>query len=150
MDMDLIRNDSAFKVHHIGIVVEDMDKAVAHYESMGIKPFVSMKPSPHEGRLRGKTCTSTPVISMCSVGGISIELLQPTEEESLAKEFYESEGEGVHHIAFQVSDMDKAAEQFVRNGFEILFLQKIGKGGCVYIDTSKIGGTLIELFCPSE
>ncbi len=136
------------KVHHVGVVVKDMKKALAHYESLGLGPFEPLKLSPAEGFLRGKSLISTPIISMGEVGGIVMELLQPTEDESLIKEFYEARGEGIHHIAFLVDDIDKETEKLVRKGYKVLFNQKFGKGGCAFFDTGQVGGVWIELFCP--
>ena len=138
------------KVHHVGVVVENMDKALSHYDALGIGPFKPLKLSPSEGLLRGKTLITTPIISMGEVGGIVIELLQPTEEDSLIKEFFESKGEGVHHIAFLVDDIDKETDKLVKKGFDVLFSQKSGKGGCAFFDTGKIGGMFVELFCPPD
>jgi methylmalonyl-CoA/ethylmalonyl-CoA epimerase len=136
------------KVHHVGVVVENMDKAVSHYESLGIGPFEPLKLTPAEGLLRGKCLITTPIISMGAVGGIVIELLQPTEEESLVKEFYETRGEGIHHIAFLVDDIDKETEKLVQKGFKVIFSQKFGEGGCAFFDTGQVGGVFIELFRP--
>jgi methylmalonyl-CoA/ethylmalonyl-CoA epimerase len=136
------------KVHHVGVVVENMDKALAHYESLGMGPFEPLKLSPSEGLLRGKRVISTPIISMGTVGGIVIELLQPTREDSLVKEFYESKGEGIHHVAFLVDDIDKETERLVKKGFKVLFSQKFGEGGCAFFDTRQDGGMLVELFRP--
>ena len=136
------------KVHHVGVVVEDMKRAVAHYESLGMGPFERLKLSPAEGLLRGKPLITTPIISMGQAGGIIIELLQPTEEESLVKEFYETKGEGVHHIAFLVDDIDRETERLVEKGFKVIFSQKFGEGGCAFFDTGQVGGMYIELFRP--
>ena len=136
------------KVHHVGVVVKDMKKTVAHYESLGLGHFEALKLSPAEGFLRGKSLVSTPIISMGEVGGIIMELLQPTEDESLIKEFYEARGEGIHHIAFLVEDIDRETEHLLRRGYKVLFNQKFGKGGCAFFDTGQVGGVWIELFCP--
>ena len=138
------------KVHHVGLVVENMDKALAYYDSLGIGSFKPLKLAPSEGLFRGKTLISTPIISMGEVGGIVIELLQPTEENSLIKEFFESKGEGLHHIAFLVDDIDRETDNLVNKGFDVLFSQKFGKGGCAFFDTGKVGGMFVELFCPPD
>lgn len=143
-------NSPFTRVHHVGVVVENMDKALTYYDSLGIGPFEPLKLSPSEGLLRGKTLISTPIISMGEVGGIVIELLQPTEEDSIIKEFFESKGEGIHHIAFLVDDIDKETAKLVNKGFEVLFSQKFGKGGCTFFDTGKVGGVFIELFCSPD
>ena len=82
------------------------------------------------------------------MGGIIIELLQPTDEESLAKEFLERKGEGIQHIAFLSDDLENDTGKLVNKGFQVVFHQRFGQGGCVYFDTVREGGTLIELFCP--
>ena len=138
------------KVHHVGIVVDNMDKALAYYDSLGLGSFEPLKLSPSEGLLRGKKLISTPIISMGEVGGIAIELLQPTEEDSIIKEFFESKGEGIHHIAFLVDDIDRETDKLVKKGFDVLFSQKFGKGGCAFFDTGKVGGMFVELFCPPD
>lgn len=138
------------KVHHVGVVVEDMEKARAHFNSLGMGPFEPLELSPSEGLLRGKRLITTPIISMGTVGGIVIELLQPTEEDSLAKEFYESKGEGIHHIAFLVDDIDRETEKLAAKGVRVIFSQKFGKGGCAFFDTGQVGGVYVELFCPPD
>lgn len=138
------------KVHHVGLVVENMEKALAYYESLGIGSFEPLRLSPSEGLFRGKTTISTPIISMGVVGGIVMELLQPTEEDSLIKEFFENKGEGLHHIAFLVDDIDRETDNLVKKGFDVVFSQKFGQGGCAFFDTGKVGGMFVELFCPPD
>jgi methylmalonyl-CoA/ethylmalonyl-CoA epimerase len=136
------------QVHHVGVVVEDMEKAVKHYQSLGMGPFEPLEVTPAEGVFRGKTLITTPIIRMGTVGGIVIELLQPTEEESLIKEFFEAKGEGIHHIAFLVDDIDEETDRLVKKGFEVISSRKFGEGGCAFFDTGKVGGVFIELFRP--
>lgn len=136
------------KIHHVGVVVKDMDKTMKYYQSLGMGSFELLALTPSEGKLRGKTVVSTPVISIGEVGGIQVELLQPTEEPSLIKEFFQAKGEGIHHIAFRVDDIDKETEKLTQKGLKVVFYQKFGKGGCAFFDTSKVGGVFIELFCP--
>ena len=40
--------------------------------------------------------------------------------------------------------------KLVKKGFEVLFSQKFGKGGCAFFDTGKVGGMFVELFCPPD
>ena len=138
------------KVHHIGVVVKDMGKAIEYYQSLGMGPFEPLKLTAAEGLLRGKVLTSTPIISMGMVGGVVVELSQSTEDESRIKEFFESKGEGIHHIAFLVDDIDKETDKLVKKGLEVIFSQKFGEGGCAFFDTSKVGGVFIELFRPAS
>ena len=136
------------KVHHVGVIVKDMDEAIKHYQSFGMGAFELLELSPAEGLFRGQSLVTTPIISMASVGGTLIELLQPTDEPSLIKEFFENKGEGLHHIAFLADDLDQETDRMVKKGFEVVFSQKFGEGGCAFFDTSKVGGMFIELFRP--
>ena len=142
------------KIHHVGVIVRDMDKAVEYYQSLGLGPF---KPSGAlvgevtiaEGMYRDKPYTAKTIIRKAQVGGIELELLQNAEGESLDKEFLESRGEGINHIAFVVDDIDKDVDKLVKKGFDVIFRIKFQEGGgCAYFDTSKIGGVLIELVQP--
>ena len=135
------------KFHHIGVVVKDIDKAVEYYSSLGFGPFLTPRLKIKEGLQRGKSLMTKPVIKQAKVGGITLELLQPTQDESLAREFLESKGEGINHIGFSVDDIDTQANKLVKKGFKVIFSQKFEQGGgCAYLNTDKVGGILIELF----
>jgi len=149
MDKTNIEKSPFDNMHHVGVVVKDMDRAIEYYHSLGMGPFEPVKLAPSAGELQGRTVVSTPIISFGTVGGIGVELLQPTEEPSLIKEFFESKGEGIHHIAFLVDDLDKEIEKLAKKGLEVIFSQKFGDGGCAFFDTGKVGGAFIELIRPT-
>ncbi len=135
------------KFHHIGVVVKDIDKAVEHFTSLGFGPFMTPQLTITEGMQRGESLVTKPIIKQAQVGGITLELLQPTQDESLAREFLESKGEGINHIGFSVDDIDTHANKLVKKGFKVIFSQKFEQGGgCAYLNTDKVGGILIELF----
>lgn len=142
------------RVHHVGVIVRDMEKAIEYYQSLGIGPF---KPSGAqagevtiaEGMYRGKPYTAKTIISKGQVGGIELELLQHVEGESLDKEFLKARGEGINHIAFLVDDIEEEVGKLVEKGFDVIFRIKFQEGGgCAYFDTGKVGGVLIELVQP--
>ena len=109
-----------WKWSHVAIIVKDMDKAIKHYESFGIGPFppglgaglgapvdymtVQGRSMDYDMDLR----TATPEQQR------SIELIQPVEGESDYKRFLEERGEGVHHVAFIVDDLDKETEEMAK------------------------------------
>jgi methylmalonyl-CoA/ethylmalonyl-CoA epimerase len=145
-------NSSFSKFHHIGIIVKDIDKAVEYFSSLGMGPFITPKLTVSDGIHRGKPSANIPEIKQARVGGIVLEVLQPSPGDSLAREFLETHGEGVNHIGFTVKDIDEEEKKFIQKGVKIIFKQKFAEGGgCIYLDTAEAGGTLIELFShPSD
>jgi methylmalonyl-CoA/ethylmalonyl-CoA epimerase len=139
---------SAFsKFHHVGIVVRDIDKAVAYYNSLGMGPFKTPKLTVSGGTHRGRPSANKPEIRQARVGGITLELLQPSEGDSLAREFLETKGEGVNHIGFRVSDIEEEEKKLTARGAKILFKQRFTEGGgCIFMDAGDAGGVLVELF----
>ncbi len=137
-------------VHHLGIVVRDMDKAIEQLASLGIGPFEHLnheaqKPRIGEPMFRGKPASSMPKICNVKVAGISFELFEPDEEESPWKEFLESKGEGIHHIGFLVDDLEQAVSRLSKKGVSVLYKATWqGDGGCVYLDLGA-GDIVVEL-----
>ena len=87
-------------------------------------------------------------LAKLDVRGTSIELLEPTDEESPVFKFIEKNGEGIHHICFQVPDIDKALNEIKNNGIRLIDeVPRIGGGGnkIAFIHPKDMGGVLIEL-----
>lgn len=143
--------DSPFsKAEHIGVVVRNMDRAVEYYESLGIGPF---KPLNHK-LLTQQEMLGKPVepdsfalkTMQAKLGSINIELLEPIKGESLWKEFLETNGEGIMHLAFFVDDIDREEAKLVEKGLTVLYHVRFQTGGgSAYFDTRKCGGLVIEL-----
>jgi len=144
------RNPSFAKLHHIGVVVKDINKAIAYFESMGIGPFggpggqktfaVSFK-----GELHGKPATWTTTISNAKVGDVELELLEPTEGAQALQESLDTTGEGFQHIGFITEDLDAEIANMKKNGVGIWTLaRESGGGGFFYSDPTPVGGIAIE------
>jgi len=89
------------KVDHIGIVVEDLDKAMKVYsEGLGLK--VKLVEESEEFKVR---------IAFMPVGEVLIELIEPVGP-GMAQDFLKEHGEGLHHICYRVTDIDKSLEEF--------------------------------------
>jgi methylmalonyl-CoA/ethylmalonyl-CoA epimerase len=137
-------------MHHICIVVRDMDKAVDYYHSMGAGPFSLTTPVDFVNRKeRGK---DVPVHNQKvrdffgKMGNVWINLLQPVEGNSVFQEFLDTRGEGIHHFAFLVDDVDKEEAELVEKGFLVLTSMRLSNGcGHSIIDTTEIGGVYIEI-----
>lgn len=138
------------KLDHIGVIVGDVDKAVRHYQSLGIGPFetVSLSVNIIERSIRGKPI---PLDSMTvkeyvgQMGSIKLQLIQPVKGDYYWKEFLETRGEGVQHLGFFVDDIDKETAEMEKKGFEVMYRSRYeGGGGATYFDTGKTGGVLVE------
>ena len=141
------------KIGHVGVTVEDMDKAVAHYQSLGIGPFEPLHTTLYDRQFHGKPADDSRVaILVAKIGEVELELAQPVAGESVHREFMEKHGEGISHLGFYVDDLDKEVAELVAKGFEVVTSGKfVGGGGLAYLDTDKEGGVFFELiqFPPS-
>jgi len=98
------------KVEHIGIAVKSFDISISLFE-----------------KLLNTICYKTEIIESQNVntaflktGETKIELLQSTAADGVIARFIEKKGEGIHHIAFEVEDIEKEMERLVNEGFELL------------------------------
>ena len=129
-----IKNDiigSNWTFHHLGVIVRDMDEAVKYYESMGIFTF-----QPEFGqRLR-----------VAELASHRIELISPIESLPMFKEFLETKGEGMHHMAFTVDNLDSEKARLKAKGIPVIIERKFPAGGGIaFFDIGKYGGVVIEL-----
>ena len=134
--------------HHVSLVVKDMDKALSYFQSLGIGPFMEPPVSPAKEIYRGKPI---PVNSLKrkevlgKMGGVWFQLCQPLGGDSPWQEFLDTRGEGVHHIAVLVEDIEKTEAELTKKGIEIVHIGRFkGGGGACLADFSKIGGIFVE------
>ena len=83
------------KIHHLGIAVKDMDSAIKLYESAGAK-LLGREPS-KDGNTE---------LAMLDLGGDLIEPISPLNEESGVHKFIQQNGEGLHHVAYDVTGIE--------------------------------------------
>lgn len=95
----------------------------------------------------GKPTDARAKLVCFQTGGIQFELLQPLDPPSSWMDFLVQHGEGIHHIAFQVTDTDATANSFVDCGYVVtqqgLFTGQSGM--YTYFDTDKDLGVVVEL-----
>ena len=101
------------KIEHIGIAVKDIEKSNELFSKLlGTEPYKS------------ETVDSEGVItSFFMVGDVKIELLQATTESSAIHKHIEKRGEGIHHIAFAVEEVNSELERLKSEGFELIHQQ---------------------------
>jgi methylmalonyl-CoA/ethylmalonyl-CoA epimerase len=97
-------------IEHIGIAVSDLEASISFYERVfGLKCY-KIEDVPDQ-----KVRTA-----FFSVGQTKIELLESTDPESTIGKFIEKRGEGIHHIAFEVEDIDQALEELKAKGVPLV------------------------------
>jgi 4-hydroxyphenylpyruvate dioxygenase-like putative hemolysin len=138
-------------VDHIGVIVEDMEKAVRYYESLGIGPFEERKgPGATERTLYGQPGGDMRLrVSNASMGSVRIELIQPVCGKSVQADYLATHGEGINHLGFIVKDCQATVRRLREQGFRVVAGGKIPGGGeFAYFDTDKTGGIVFEVVQP--
>lgn len=126
------------KVEHIGIAVKDISNTNTLFEKL-----LNAKSYKIEEVLSESVLTS-----FFQVGETKIELLQATDSESPIAKFIEKRGEGIHHIAFEVSDIEAEMKRLQDEGFTLINEQ--AKDGAdnkkiCFLHPKHTNGVLIEL-----
>lgn len=87
-------------------------------------------------------------VAVLNINGQHIELLEPLEETSTISKFIEKKGEGLHHLCFEVENIESMLLNMKRQGIKLIDeVPKIGASGkkIVFIHPKDMGGVLIEL-----
>ena len=126
------------RVEHIGIAVKNLDNANALFEKLFNQDHYKVEEVPSEG-------VST---SFFQLGETKIELIQASNPESSIAKFIAKRGEGIHHIAFEVEDIDSEIKRLLKEGFELI--NDSPKDGAdnkkiCFLHPKSTNGVLIEL-----
>ncbi len=125
------------KINHIGVAVKDMDAAIALYEKMGAK-FIA----------RETNKDRSIDLAMLDVGGTLIEPISPLRDDTKLARFIQEHGEGFHHIAFDVKNIQGVITELKAQGFEMIDDKpRTGFGGhlVAFIQPKSTMGTFWEL-----
>jgi len=125
------------KIDHLGIAVRSLDEALKFYrDQLGL--HVSMRETIDREKVN---------VAMLPLGDPRIELLEPTEPDSVIGKFLDKRGEGLHHIAIRVPDLSASVERLKASGARLLNEPRAGSGGHLYVfvHPASTGGVLLEL-----
>jgi methylmalonyl-CoA/ethylmalonyl-CoA epimerase len=126
------------KIEHIGIAVKNLETSNILFEKLFGNP-------PYKQEEVVSECVKT---SFFLNGPNKIELLQATDENSAIHKFLEKKGEGIHHIAFDVSDIYSEIKRLQAVGFQLIS-DHPKKGAdnklVVFLHPKSTNGVLIEL-----
>jgi methylmalonyl-CoA/ethylmalonyl-CoA epimerase len=126
------------KIEHIGIAVSDMEQAVKTYEQLLQTPCYKKEQVASEG-------VETAFFQLADS---KIELLEAMNEDSPIAKFILKKGEGIHHIAFEVEDIEAEMKRLSALGFQVLNEQpKRGADNKLvcFLHPKSAHGVLVEL-----
>ena len=126
------------KIEHIGIAVENLEEVASLYEKLFNKSSYKEEDVETEGV---KT-------SFYQLGESKIELLSSIKEESPIEKYINKKGPGIHHIAFEVDDINQEMSRLREEGFQLINDQpKKGADNKLicFIHPKTTGGVLVEL-----
>lgn len=125
------------QIEHIGIAVKDMQSANEVFTKLlNIPPY-------KEERVDSEAVTT----SFFRVGEVKIELLESTAANGAIGKFIEKRGEGIHHIAFAVDDIEAERQRLIDEGFQSIGEIKQGADNKLvcFFHPKSANGVLIEL-----
>ncbi len=126
------------KIEHIGIAVKNINDSNALFKKLFGKEHYKIETVASEG-------VNT---SFFLLGETKIELVQATSENSSIAKFIEKKGEGIHHIAYEVDDIEQEMARLKNEGFELINAQP--KDGAdnkriCFLHPKTTNGVLVEL-----
>ncbi len=126
------------KINHIGIAVKSIDDAIKLYtDVLGLKV--------KDIEIMADQKVKTAVIP---VGESEIELIESTDPEGAIAKFIESRGEGLHHIALEVNDIQDALGTLVKKGVALIDSKPrkgVGNSNIAFLHPKSTGRVMIEL-----
>jgi methylmalonyl-CoA/ethylmalonyl-CoA epimerase len=126
------------RLNHIGIAVNDLDQAIDFYgATFGVT-----------GWERIALTERHMAVAVASVGETLIELIAPTSEEAAFVKYLRERGQGVHHMAYEVDDIDAALESLAAQGVQLV--DQVARPGIhntrvAFVHPRAAMGVLIEL-----
>lgn len=126
-------------INHIAIVVSDLDEALSFYQdALGMK-LGYVEPNEEQGV----------VVAFLPAGDTEVELVEPVDPDTGVARFLNKRGPGLHHICFEVDNIEATLAQLAERGVELINPQPIiGTGGrkAAFVHPRSAYGVLIELY----
>lgn len=126
------------KINHIAVVVENIEDSLGFWrDALGL-PMGKIQDVPQEAVQ----------IAFLEAGDSHIELVSPTTEDSGIAKYLTKKGQGMHHICFEVEDINLALNQMKEKGIELINEEARERDGRKYafIHPKSTGGVLVELY----
>ena len=125
------------KLHHVAVAVESVDQSARFYRDVLGLNVAKTLTLENQGLK----------VALIEAGDTEIELLEPTSDDNTVKRFLERRGPGLHHICFQVDDVDAAMRDLGERG--AAFVDPVPRQGAVglvaFMPPDVAGGVLVEV-----
>jgi methylmalonyl-CoA/ethylmalonyl-CoA epimerase len=134
---------NATAINHIGIAVRSLDAHREYYEHVLGAAFEASEEVPSQ-KVR---------VAFYRVGDVRLELLEPTAEDSVIAKFIEKRGEGVHHVAYTVTDIEARLQALREHG--VALIDEVPRPGAhhtriAFLHPKASAGVLTELVEPGH
>jgi len=126
------------KIHHVAVAVDNLDEAAKFYQNVlgldlaGVEVVSAQKTK----------------VGFFKIGASNIELVQPAEPDSPLDKFLKTKGQGMHHLCFEVDDIEAEIKNLLENGATMID-QKPRPGAhnsrVAFVHPKSSSGVLIEL-----
>jgi methylmalonyl-CoA/ethylmalonyl-CoA epimerase len=126
------------KIAHIAIAVNDLDKEIERYRDILGLDYLGMEVVEKQ-KVK---------VAFFKVGETQIELTAPTEWDSPVGKFLKKRGSGIHHIAYEVDDVENQIKEFKEKGVRMIDeTSRLGaeKAKIAFVHPEGFSGVLIEL-----
>ena len=131
------------QIDHVGVAVSDLDAAVSLYEGTFGMPVA------HRETVESQGVEAV----LLDVGDGHVELLRPLGPDTPVGKFIERSGEGLHHVAYAVDDIDTALESLKQQDVELIDSEaRVGIRGSrvAFVHPKATGRVLTEIVEPAE
>jgi methylmalonyl-CoA/ethylmalonyl-CoA epimerase len=127
------------KIHHIAVVVPNIDRALAFWrDALGL-----------ELERVENVAEQETMVAFLPAGESEVELLEPASEDGNLARYLSKRGSGMHHICFEVDDIEATLAELKEKGVHLINERPaIGAGGrkMAFIHPRSTGGVLVELY----
>lgn len=133
----------AMKIDHIAVAVRSLEEALKVYRDILGLELKGVEEVPEQG-VR---------VAFLPAGESRLELLEPLSPESPVASFLEKRGEGIHHICFEVEDLEKTLQDLANKGVRLVDERpRIGAHGrkMAFVHPKSMHGVLVELYQKEE
>ena len=135
-------------LHHLCIVVHDVEKTAAYYASVGIGPWLDYPPLSAYAELDVPNPAAFEGLKFkyVNLDNVQLQLCQPGAEDGPQRRFLDTHGEGVFHLGFDVPDCDAAEQAGFAQGLAPLMRgRRADRGGFTFFDTMREAGVVLEV-----
>jgi methylmalonyl-CoA epimerase len=125
------------RIHHVAVVVRSIDDSLGLYRDLLGMPVEAVTDIPSD-RVR---------IAFLGVGESKVELVEPTDGTTGVARFLEKQGEGFHHVCFEVANLSEELTRLAIEGIELIDSapRRGAEGPVAFLHPRSCHGVLVEL-----